>query len=441
MKYADLTAPLPFKSKEEQGGPTNTWDKPRVTCTCYSCATNRKIEHFLFAPPQSFGYTDEMGRRRVYFCYNCLPYLFDKFMAEEPDKNPYKALYRICSLTGIYYDHSIAKHLYEEDNVWDDGTPVYKYEPYVILYIRYINDDPELSKKYFYDSDNYNFDDAVARQQMSSRDEYLLTEHDRQNRRFIISTYHYDPFASESLTDKPALYEDLVSLMDDSFTEDVVKAKAGVELVYSFLRLRKTNELLMNLQRDDEAMIENAEVISKLVEQKRKETAIISTYAKDNGFSEKYASAKSKGSGTLSAIVRDMTEKGYDRGIVNKFDIDTATAMEQVSDISAQSMFKQLALTETDYADMVREQGIRIRKMQQTMARQAEELRLLKEKFLKQELLKEYQRELEIKGIDPKEIEGFVQQELDYRPKIVGNTYFTEDDFRKEDVPDEEDEE
>ena len=428
-KYADLTAPLPFKSKDEIGGPTNTWDKPRVTCTCYSCATQRKMDAFLFAPQQSFGYTDEAGRRRVYFCYYCLPYLFEKFKAEEPDKNPYKALYRICSLTGIYYDHSIAKGLYEEQNRWDDGTPVYKYEPYVILYIRYINDDPELSKKYFYDSDNYNFDDAIARQQMSSRDEYLLSDHDRQNRRFIMSVYHYDPFASEPLVDKPSLYEDLVSLMDDSFGEDVVKAKAGVELVYSFLRLKKVNELLTRLQSTDDSMVENAAVIKELVQQKQKETSMISTFAKDNGFSEKYASSKGKGSGTLSAIVRDMTEQGYDRGIVNKFDVDTAAAMQQVSDISAESMFKQLTLTETDYADMVREQGIQIRKMQRTMEAQAEELRLLKEKRLKEEILKEYERELEIKGIDPKEIAGFVQQELDYRPKVVGNTYFTEDDL------------
>ena len=53
----------------------------------------------------------------------------------------------------------------------------------------------------------------------------------------------------------------------------------------------------------------------------------------------------------------------------------------------------------------------------------------MKEKRLKEEILKEYERELEIKGIDPKEIAGFVQQELDYRPKVVGNTYFTEDDL------------
>ena len=251
-----------------------------------------------------------------------------------------------------------------------------------------------------------------------------------------MSVYHYDPFASEPLVDKPSLYEDLVSLMDDSFGEDVVKAKAGVELVYSFLRLKKVNELLTRLQSTDDSMVENAAVIKELVQQKQKETSMISTFAKDNGFSEKYASSKGKGSGTLSAIVRDMTEQGYDRGIVNKFDVDTAAAMQQVSDISAESMFKQLTLTETDYADMVREQGIQIRKMQRTMEAQAEELRLLKEKRLKEEILKEYERELEIKGIDPKEIAGFVQQELDYRPKVVGNTYFTEDDLAPEKTED-----
>ena len=106
--------------------------------------------------------------------------------------------------------------------------------------------------------------------------------------------------------------------------------------------------------------------------------------------------------------------------------------MQQVADISATAMFKQLSFTETDYASMVREQGEYIREMQDTMARQAEELRLLKEKQLKQEILEEYKRELEIKGLDHDEIEALVRKELDYKPKIVGNTLFSQDDIRKE---------
>ena len=55
-----------------------------------------------------------------------------------------------------------------------------------------------------------------------------------------------------------------------------------------------------------------------------------------------------------------------------------------------------------------------------------------RKKQLKQEILEEYKRELEIKGLDPEEIDALVKKELDYKPAIVGNTYFTQDDIRKE---------
>ena len=223
-----------------------------------------------------------------------------------------------------------------------------------------------------------------------------------------------------------------MTLASDDIAEDLVKQKAALEIVRSFNRINKINDALIELQATTDSMTNNTDTIKALMEQKNKETSTVLALSKDNGFTEKYASSKTKGSGTLSAIVRDMEEHGYDPGIANKFDIETEKAMQQVADISATAMFKQLSFTETDYASMVREQGEYIREMQDTMARQAEELRLLKEKQLKQEILEEYKRELEIKGLDHDEIEALVRKELDYKPKIVGNTLFSQDDIRKE---------
>lgn len=87
-------------------------------------------------------------------------------------------------------------------------------------------------------------------------------------------------------------------------------------------------------------MVDNSKLIKELSETKQKETSLVTQFSKDHGFAEKYATAKSRGSGTLGAIVREMNEKGYDKGAINKFDIETAEAMKQVADISAQSMFK-----------------------------------------------------------------------------------------------------
>ena len=158
---------------------------------------------------------------------------------------------------------------------------------------------------------------------------------------------------------------------------------------------------------------------------------MISSFAKDNGFSERYATTKAKGSGTLSAIVRDMDLYGYDDGAVNMFNIEMSGAMQQVSDISAESMFKQLALTDSDYALMVKEQGTIIRKMQKTLSTQAEELRLLKEEHLRQELVEKYKNELQERGIKPEEVAELVNDELQYVPSALGNTFYTAQELQE----------
>ena len=119
------------------------------------------------------------------------------------------------------------------------------------------------------------------------------------------------------------------------------------------------------------------------------------------------------------SIIKEMNEKGYDRGAVNKFDIDTAEAMKQVADISSSSMAKQVALSDSDKAVMIKDQSIMINRMRETMEKQAEELRLLREKHLKSELLDEYKKDLKDKGLNEEQIDRAVKEELDRRIPVV----------------------
>ena len=117
---------------------------------------------------------------------------------------------------------------------------------------------------------------------------------------------------------------------------------------------------------------------------------------------------------------------------LNRFDIETSEAMRQVAEISAESMFKQLSLNDTDFAKIIKEQGKMIREMQYTMQTQEEELRLLKEKHLKEELLVEYERQLKDKGINSEEIAGLLEQELKYSPSNIGNTFYTAEELEQQ---------
>ena len=54
--------------------------------------------------------------------------------------------------------------------------------------------------------------------------------------------------------------------------------------------------------------------------------------------------------------MKQMEEDNFDDAKVNLFDIKTAEAMTQISNISNENIMKQLNLDAGDYADMVKEQ-------------------------------------------------------------------------------------
>ena len=83
-----------------------------------------------------------------------------------------------------------------------------------------------------------------------------------------------------------------------------------------------------------------------------------------------------------------------------------------MSDISAESIFKQLGLTSADYADMVRQQATEIKNLQSELRTKEEELRLFKEKELKQEILEELRDELIAKKIPTQNVDDMIAKEL-----------------------------
>ena len=72
--------------------------------------------------------------------------------------------------------------------------------------------------------------------------------------------------------------------------------------------------------------------------------------------------------------LQDYKLRDYD---VNKFDIDTCAGMQQVADISAASIFKELTLDENDYTEIVKEQRERMAKLEHEMLVAKERARLL----------------------------------------------------------------
>lgn len=406
----------------------NTTDSTRwYMATCYGCRSYRHIDEFPAAYGDFMSYKviepkgKHFNKRISCICIHCLERLVDHFQSEGMD--PYKALYAACGLGNLYYDDVMAHRVYEDDiKEFTDGKPIANIVPWVDLYFRKIDELSQVSGndgKDFWHSDNNQYaaipviqGTIKARKDGTLQKTDEMSDEDRENYNAIWAVYHYDPFEDEEKDEKARLMADLVTMIDDAMVGDLVRMRAALEIVRSFHRIDKLSETIASLQLTPELTAQNARAIKELIDTKKKETDMVTAFSKDHGFAEKYAMSKSKGAGTLSAIIRDMKEGHYDRTEVNRYDIETAAAIKQVSDISAESIFKQINFSDSDYAQMVKEQGIKIRELQEQLDSNTEELRLYKEKHLKQDLMEELEYELKEKGLDQENINSILEKEI-----------------------------
>lgn len=204
---------------------------------------------------------------------------------------------------------------------------------------------------------------------------------DRKNEEDVLRMLGFDPFEFESTADRRQLFNKLVDFLDESTLEDSFKLPAVIEIVKSFNQIDKINSALSHITSNAKSVSENVGGISSLVTAKEKMLKSVLALAKDNGISVNHNNNKSKGSGTLSGIIKQLHEKGVSSAEVNIYNINTSEGMRQVADISNKSIMDQLTLNENDYTEMIKDQREMILKFENDVARLEEENRILKIKI------------------------------------------------------------
>lgn len=213
--------------------------------------------------------------------------------------------------------------------------------------------------------------------------EQIESELQDNNRLDVIKMLGYDPFEFENDRDRRHLYNKLVDFLDEGTLEDGFKLPTVIEIVKTFNQLDKINNTISNMTTDVQSLTTNAGTIKSLIDAKDKLYKSVLALAKDNGISVNHNNNKSKGSGTLSGIIKQLQEKGFEEASVNLFDIETCAGMSQVADISNESIFKQLQFDENDYSAMLIEQREIIGDLSGKVTKYEEEIRVLKKELLK----------------------------------------------------------
>ena len=180
-------------------------------------------------------------------------------------------------------------------------------------------------------------------------DAYLpeVNEEYKTNRRDVIRMTGYDPFANYPIEeDKPMLYAQVVSFIDEETKNDGMKMNAVIQIVKSFNQISKINDAIDELSSDTMKLNNNNGTIKQLADTVSKLLSGANALAKDNGISVNFNNNKSKGQNTLTGKMKELDLIGFRDAKINMYDIDYCAGMQQVANISCKAQVDQIGFDE-----------------------------------------------------------------------------------------------
>ena len=167
------------------------------------------------------------------------------------------------------------------------------------------------------------------------------------NRRDVIRMIGYDPFANYPVEeDKPVLYAQLISFIDDETKNDGMKMNAVIQIVQAFNQIQKINDAINELSSDTMKLNNNNGTIKQHADTISKLLSGANAIAKDNGISVNFNNSKSKGQNTLTGKMKELDLIGFRDAKINMYDIDYCKGMQQVAEISAKAQADQIGFDE-----------------------------------------------------------------------------------------------
>lgn len=210
---------------------------------------------------------------------------------------------------------------------------------------------------------------------------------DKKNKQYVLQTVGYDCFEDENYTDanRKFLFNTLADYLTDDVIEDPHKMQSVISLVKTTLQVENVDRLINSEFRQK---IPDNSLIKSLTEIKDKLSRTINASANDNGISAKGSGKGSKGSNTLTNIMKEMSENGFDEIKVNIVDIKLSKSYQEIARDNAKALIDELNFTSDEYARMVATQSEMIDEYQTKITKLEETIRLLKieVKALKAEL-------------------------------------------------------
>ena len=332
-------------------------EKLKIHPWCYMCGAHKDARHFYVStnPMIKSGYAP--------ICAECARKIAlrvgEDGFEHEPTKDSVKLALRYLDKPFLdsVWDSSLAESLNKslgqtKNNVWSSYIKNIQMKNYYGL----TWDDSDMFK-----TPKQLFDDEMTEQEIveehSGQDTYASYE---KNKKDVIRLLDYDPFEEELIRDQPFLYSQLLGLIDsaEDQNEDMMRVSAAISIVRGFLQLSKIDDAITKLMGDVQSIASNSSIIRSLQDSKSKLTQNITKMAEDNCLSLKHSKSNTKGENSFTGKLKRLKDVNLRDAELNGFSIGTCKGMQQVANISMAAIIDKLAMDDSEWADIVKNQRI-----------------------------------------------------------------------------------
>lgn len=301
----------------------------------------------------------------THICCDCTNEIFENMKAKYKDEK--MALIIVCHYLDVYFSEELYEKVKDNANFSYgnyskllNGTQ-YKAKNFTTFLVNALRDGNALK----------------TGQEIQLEGEVKWKASDIKNKSYVIQTVGYDCFEDENYTDsnRKFLFNTLSDYLTDDVIEDPHKLLSAISLVKTTLQVENIDRLINSEFRQK---IPDNTLIKSLTEIKDKLSRTISLSANDNGISAKGSGKGSKGSNTLTNIMKEMSENGFEEIKTNIVDIKMSISYQEIAKDNAVALFDELNNTSDDFARMVGTQSVMIDEYQTKITKLEEEIRLLK---------------------------------------------------------------
>lgn len=255
-----------------------------------------------------------------------------------------------------------------KSNVWSS----YAKNIQMVNYVGKTFKDSDMFKEHIKYEDEITDDDRMKEIPSDVRETFEI------NKKTTLRFLGYDPFENEPVEEQPLLYAKLVNYFDESVKEDGLKLEAVIEIVQTFKDVKTINDAISKYKIQLEGNPNIITTIKSLAETKQKMITSALSLAKDNGISVNYNNSKSKGAGTLSGIIKELSEMNLEEAEINTFNAETNDAISSIMKRNFQNQMAQINPDENDWEREVAHQAQLIHTLQSERDNAVEYCRLLR---------------------------------------------------------------